>query len=841
MYNETMKKFLIVLLAALLFVLLTVTGVLLYLFSDTGNATLKPYLQQKLAQEIGMPVKVNSYRLRAGSSRLDVVINDRMRIRVVSRFSLWKRSFEGLYHIVAHDFEYQGAKLRQANIKGHFKGVPENIFVDGNGTALDAPVNYRLRVKEESLRQIEATMQGLSLAEVLALSKQPPLAQGRVNIEIDMPRIGEEGAKGTAHLRLSKATFNAPLIRKLYGYDLPDNSPINAKAEARLEGKKITFGADAKSALFLLGLKKGILDLDAKKLQSQYRLDIRELRVLTQNKLAGALTLTGALRAKGKVVYLTGMSRSLGGELHFEKGKKTTVTLQDLSVAKLLRMLRQPNYLEGKLGGKLTINDAALQKGSYLLQVTEGRVNARVIGQRFGYTVPDNTQITFRSEGRISGGMVHAKSELHSSLADATLSSMQYDMKTKRLSTQYRVTIPNPQRLLQKQSRAKGMPLAIKGKLDYQNTIALEGNIKGLGKRIHFAYDGIRAELDAVAMQVGKALALAGLPVYVTGGADLQLKLSNVKALNGTFVLKSSRLTTRPESMRKLIGKPLKMHLSLNARGKMTKGSAYGKANVQSDLGTLNLSKFNAGIKTGTFNAAYTLKIPDLTKLYLLTGSKLYGSILTSGTISKTKYLKINGTTRSLGGNVNYTLVDDRFSTKVSAVPLPNILKLQGFSPDFLGTASGKAAYNLKSRIGKADLTIASFQIKSSTLTNTLKTVLGKDPARIIFKTTTFHADIKKDIVTYTLHAKGGYSAFDLTSGWLNMKTKAIRAKFKFVYGKYTIYGKIKGTTEHPKVMLDTKAIIKDKLKKKVKEKLQKKLQKALGGQAGALLRGLGL
>jgi hypothetical protein len=293
--------------------------------------------------------------------------------------------------------------------------------------------------------------------------------------------------------------------------------------------------------------------------------------------------------------------------------------------------------------------------------------------------------------------------------------------------------------------------------------------------------------------------------------------------------------------MRKLIGKPLALRLSCNARGKMTNARAYGSASMQSGLGTLKLSNFNAGIKTGTFSAAYTLKIPDLTKLYVLTGSKLYGSMLTSGKISKSKILKINGTTRSLGGNVSYTLVGDRFSTRVTAVPLPNILKLHGFSPDFLGTASGKATYNLASRTGKADLTIASFQIKPSTLTNTLKMVLGKDPARIIFKTTTFHAEIRKDIVTYTLHAKGGYSSFDLTQGWLNTKTKAIRAKFKFVYGKYTIYGKIKGTTEHPKVTLDTKAIVRDKLKKKVKEKLQKKLEKALGGQAGALLRGLGL
>ena len=71
----------------------------------------------------------------------------------------------------------------------------------------------------------------------------------------------------------------------------------------------------------------------------------------------------------------------------------------------------------------------------------------------------------------------------------------------------------------------------------------------------------------------------------------------------------------------------------------------------------------------------------------------------------------------------------------------------------------------------------------------------------------------------------------------MNQKSKQQRAKLKFVYGKYTVYGTIRGTTEYPKIKLDTSKLIKDKLE----GKLQKKVEKKFGKDVGALLKGFGL
>jgi hypothetical protein len=162
-------------------------------------------------------------------------------------------------------------------------------------------------------------------------------------------------------------------------------------------------------------------------------------------------------------------------------------------------------------------------------------------------------------------------------------------------------------------------------------------------------------------------------------------------------------------------------------------------------------------------------------------------------------------------------------------------MTLLGHKQIFLGEASGKMQYNLKQKSGTADLNIDGFQIKSNQMTQLIAVAIGKDPSRVIFSSSTFHADIKNNITTYELHAKGTRTSIDITEGKLDKTNQTNNATFKFVYEKYTVNGKITGSTDDPKVTLDTSAILKDK----IDEKLQEKLDKALGGQVGNLLKGL--
>jgi hypothetical protein len=823
----------ITILSILLFVLLLITGTFLFLFSSTGDETFKPYLKQMIEEKSGLPVEVKTYRLRAGKLELDLLVDGHLHLQTTARYDLFSRTFEGVYRVRADDFRYEEIFLKEADIRGRYKGVAEDIFIQGKGTLLNAPASYQLRLIDTLPQQIVVNAKDLPLQELLKLASQPPLAKGKVDLSVDMPQIGEEGAKGKAHLVVKDALFDRILIKKQYGMDVPKGSLLTAQADAMLAGKKILFDATGNSSLFSFALKQGRYQLDGGRLKGSYVADVKEMRLFSRNRLHGPFRIVGNIEGQGEALKITGESRSLGGVLQFQKAQKTTLVLKALSLSKVLRFTGQPAYAQGVLNGEVLLDDPAGEKGSYRIDLEKGALNAKVIRKRLGYRLPEKNRIRLHSAGRIDGGKLKADVVLVSTVADVRLKTLAYDLKAGTLKTPYRVTIHDLERLTVGDRPRKGKAVVIEGDLAYTQTLSLKGEVKGLGKRTVFSYNGTRAEVDAAGVYLGRILALAGMPRYLDGRVDAEVKMTDIGQQNGTFSLDAKSLQTVPEQMKKLLGKPVKMKIAVSAKGEMKHHKAYADATVKMPLGSLKLSNAVSDLRHQTFTAKYHMDIPNLKKLAQVSDIRLYGALALDGMVTFNKVLKVTGKTRSLGGSVAYTLVGNRFHATVTSVPLPNILKLAGYPQSFLGSVSGKADYHLQTRKGVVNLKIASFQIKPSDLTRMLAPVLGKDPARIIFKTTTFHARINKDIVTYRLLAKGSHSAIEITDGWVNQKSRQQKAKLKFVYGKYTVYGTIRGTTEHPKIYLDTSKLI--------KEKLEKKLEKKWGKEAGVLLKGLGL
>jgi hypothetical protein len=352
---------------------------------------------------------------------------------------------------------------------------------------------------------------------------------------------------------------------------------------------------------------------------------------------------------------------------------------------------------------------------------------------------------------------------------------------------------------------------------------------------VEFSYDSKTAKVDASELSVEKILVLAGLPVYAKGTIDSQILLTNIKPEEGTFSLKSANLVTQPDEMKKLTGEALKINAALESSGTFKEGKGYINSKLKTSLGDILLDNMVYDTQNKTLKSAYTIDIPSLKEVEPLIDKRLYGPLVLQGQFSKDKVVNVAGSTTSLGGKISYTLTGDDLLSTINSVPLENILGTLGYKRNFLGSASGKGKYDLKQKSGVVDLDIASFQIKPSSLTSIISMAIGKDPARVIFTSTKFHADIKDKITDYTLHAKGSHSSIDITEGRINKTNNTNTAKFKFVYEKYSVNGQIKGTVDNPKVTVDTTALFKDK----IDEDMQKKIDKVLGGKAGEFLKGL--
>jgi len=834
-----MKKLLIILISSVLVLLLLLFGALLFSYTHSGNSLLKSYLASELEEAVGLPVEVQKFTFNANKVTLLMQINKQMNVEVVSKYDLLSQSFEGIYRVHAKDFQYEELLLRQMKVQGHFKGQINHVTVDGVGTVLDAPLTYSLSLVAQQIQKVEAKIKKLSLAEVLVLSGQKKIATGQIDVDIDMPNIGEGSAQGYGHLILHNGLFNRALVRTLYHYSLPPKSHVEATIDATLKGQNIAFNATSTSNLFSINVTEGKVNLKEKDSESiaihaNYDMDVKELRVLSANKLAGALSLGGKVALVKDTLALSGESHSLGGTFHFNLAKKLKVRLKNIALGKVLTLLQQPAYAKGMISGKLDF-EKNMEAGQYDIVLNQGRLESKQIEKRVGYVLPSQNTFTLVSKGTIEKQVLNTKLTIRSSVANVDVTQIEYGVKTKILNARYDLKVHDIAMLMAKNKKIQHAPLRVNGTMHYDKTLTLDGKTSGLAKKLQFHYNSKKATLDAKALMLEKLFALSGLPQYVTGTIDAKANIKEMPNMQGSFSLHSKALKTDAKAMQALLGKPLTMQVSMVSDGTLKKGMVYAKSQIKTDMGTLNLQKTVFNTKTKVLKSAYTLDIPDMQKLYPLTEKKLYGKMHVTGTLVQDTLLKATGLTYSLGGQITYTLQGNVLTSKINAVPIENMMGMMGVSQTVLGKASGIVKYHLKKKTGVADISITGFQIKPNKTTNTIKMFIGKDPSRIIFKSTKVHATMKGDITTYSLYAKGTRASIDIIQGRLNRKTQAHSAKFKFVYEKYVITGSIGGTADNPKVAIDPSSM----LKSRVEKEIGKGLDKVLKGKMGGFLKGL--
>ncbi len=512
-----------IILSALLFLSLTLGVLFLVSFTQTGNTMFKPYIKESLEEKIGLPIEVKSFKLEFDTVRLIFVIDGQAVVETASHYGLWGLSFDGIYRVTAKKFAYEGLILGEVDLKGDFKREGKEVDVTGQGLALGAKMDYSFKIMEDVAQKIILKMQGAELEQILMLLGKPVLAQGKVDIDVNMPNIGDENVEGQGQLLLHHASFNSALVKQIYGVMLPEKSDISAKAEAKLQGALVGITGEVQSDLFSVLLKDTKFDIAAKALSGKYVLDVKELRIMTENKLAGAFKAQGDIKLEEREILVRGKSNSLGGELGFSVGKSAKITLQDLSLEKMLPLFKQPVYAKGKVNGTVNMDDLSDKSGKFDLHIGKGRFTAKAFAQKWGRKIPVKNQFSFASKGKIDKQKLTGSVTLDSTLAELALSSLTYDLKDKMLISEYDLLLHDAKALFPKAKVKRGETFAAKGKLQYRDTLSISGETKGLGKKVAFHYDSKKAKLDAPQLLVEKVLALMGVPVYVKGTIDTKV------------------------------------------------------------------------------------------------------------------------------------------------------------------------------------------------------------------------------------------------------------------------------------------------------------------------------
>ena len=212
-------------------------------------------------------------------------------------------------------------------------------------------------------------------------------------------------------------------------------------------------------------------------------------------------------------------------------------------------------------------------------------------------------------------------------------------------------------------------------------------------------YKPLSLKLDAKNLQVEKALALAGQPIYAHGkiSAVANIVESGGKP-NGTANI--DILDVKTDNA--LIAKDFNVTLPSNfaANGKIVAdvkdGIVNAKSAVITPLATIGSDKTIYDPNSNTLSSDVKLIVDDLAKFEPVVGQKLSGAFKANGNVIATagELKNFDVKVEGFGGNVDAVLNGGKLIAKISSLKLDELVKIAAFPAFVSGTISGEAVLN---------------------------------------------------------------------------------------------------------------------------------------------------
>lgn len=199
----------------------------------------------------------------------------------------------------------------------------------------------------------------MNLSDILVLTKQPPVAKGLVDANITIPTLlkGERNTHGK--IILNGITFNDNIMKKRYKVSMPEAMQMHGIVDVNLTDTTVIGSVAMQSNIANINLKDVRFDRETKHVSSNYIIDIMNLKSfsnLLRTKMDGAIVLEGHLE-KEKTVKITGLTKSLGGEIKYKVlDKNFSASIVAVPVKNMLSMFRFPAFVNADASGNFDYN-----------------------------------------------------------------------------------------------------------------------------------------------------------------------------------------------------------------------------------------------------------------------------------------------------------------------------------------------------------------------------------------------------------------------------------------------------------------------------------------------------
>lgn len=446
-------KYLAWIIAIILFFVLSVYVVV---FTPVGNNLLKPIVEAKIQEQTKTKSKLETFSLTISDFEVALELDKDNLIKAKGAYSIFAKSFDISYEIDFKNLKSLEPLLEMPlngafNTNGTVKGDLAFIKIDGKSDVAQSDTSYHVELNEFNPTSIIASMKNAKLSSLLYLAAKNPYATADINLDINLKNITPHKLDGDVKLVTKNGVINPEFMKSDFNVTIPKTS-FDMSLDAKLKGDDLVYSYDLASNLFKIN-SSGSLTPEPFKADLKYALDVKDLEVLkplTNADIRGALKLNGTLSGdKGKLLFrafsdVAASQTTVEAVLKDFAPASLRAKIQNLDVAKLLYMIKQPHYAEALLSLEADISDARVDslKGEVKSTITNGVFDSAYLSKAYEFSSP-MPKSTFNAQTNtiLKDGIADSKVKFNSNLANLDIKSAKFNIKDASLKSDYVLNI----------------------------------------------------------------------------------------------------------------------------------------------------------------------------------------------------------------------------------------------------------------------------------------------------------------------------------------------------------------------------------------------------------------
>ena len=330
--------------------------------------------------------------------------------------------------------------------------------------------------------------------------------------------------------------------------------------------------------------------------------------------------------------------------------------------------------------------------------------------------------------------------------------------------------------------------------------------------------------------KIEKLLNLVNQPLYAKGHLNIDAKIKNadINNLDGIVLINIPNAIVNNTLINKQFNQKLKEILSVNVNVKtiLVSNKAKSKIKVLTSMANIYTKNTVYDIKKQALFSDYIVNIPDLSKLFDITQTKMRGQLSLNGTIKQSKNnLEVKALSKLFDGNMNVLLHNDKLKANIKDIQVRKLIHMLYYPEFFNSLANLNVDYNLASQIGRLDATLTKGRFLTSEYSSLINMFAKFDLTKEIYNDVVLKSDINKNIIKTSVNMSSKHTNISVENSIIDTKLNTIKALVKTQIKAIKFDTKVSGLLTNPKIKLDTKNFLKNKVKDKIMNKISKKLK----------------